>query len=137
MTRKTVTMVLCGLTAGFLLFCGGYFLGKQSDRGIVVRTEEHSTEPAEAAEAAVPLRLVPEDRNPDSQTDLNTDSRIDLNTATLEELETLPGIGPVLGQRILDYRAEHGRFEAVSDLMLVEGIGEKTLERLEQYLIVR
>ena len=66
-----------------------------------------------------------------------SDNRVDLNTATKEELENLPGIGPVLAQRILDYRAEHGRFEAISDLLLIPGIGLKTLEKIENNLIVR
>jgi competence protein ComEA len=50
---------------------------------------------------------------------------VDLNTATLEQLETVPDIGPALAQRILDYRTEHGRFESVAQLRQVRGIGER------------
>ncbi|GAA5022081.1 ComEA family DNA-binding protein [Actinopolymorpha pittospori] len=50
---------------------------------------------------------------------------VDLNTATAAELETLPGVGPVLAQRILDFRAEHGRFLSIEDLREVSGIGEQ------------
>ncbi|MGW5363728.1 ComEA family DNA-binding protein [Actinopolymorpha pittospori] len=50
---------------------------------------------------------------------------VDLNTATAAELETLPGVGPVLAQRILDFRAEHGRFVSIEDLREVSGIGEQ------------
>lgn len=64
------------------------------------------------------------------------DDRLDLNTATLEELDTLPGIGPVLGQRILDYREEFGGFQTVEELLYVKGIGEKTLEKLENLVKV-
>jgi competence protein ComEA len=56
-----------------------------------------------------------------------TESLININTATLDELETLPGIGPALGQRILDYRQEHGPFRSVDDLLNVSGIGDKRL----------
>lgn len=53
---------------------------------------------------------------------------IDVNTATVEELETLTGIGPSLAQAIIDYRAEHGDFTAAEDLLNVKGIGEAKLE---------
>lgn len=55
---------------------------------------------------------------------------VDLNTADLATLETLPGVGPVLAQRILDWRTEHGRFTAVEELGEVSGIGDKTYAQL-------
>jgi competence protein ComEA len=48
---------------------------------------------------------------------------IDLNTATVEQLDTLPGVGPVLAQRIVEFRQAHGRFSAVDELQEVSGIG--------------
>ena len=51
---------------------------------------------------------------------------VSLNTATLQQLDTLPGVGPVTAQKILDWRAEHGRFTAVTELQEVDGIGPKT-----------
>jgi len=56
-----------------------------------------------------------------------TGARISLGTATLEQLDTLPGIGPVTAQAILDHRSEHGPFTSVDDLLDVKGIGEATL----------
>jgi competence protein ComEA len=55
---------------------------------------------------------------------------VDVNTATLAELDTLPGVGPVLAQRILDWRAENGRFTVVDELGEVSGIGDAVLARL-------
>ncbi|HUX71684.1 MAG TPA: helix-hairpin-helix domain-containing protein [Cellulomonadaceae bacterium] len=55
---------------------------------------------------------------------------LDLNAATLAELDALPGIGPVLAQRILDWRAAHGRFTDVEELAEVSGIGPSALSRL-------
>lgn len=50
---------------------------------------------------------------------------VNLNTATLEQLEAVPDVGPALAQRILDWRSEHGRFESVSQLRQVRGIGDR------------
>jgi competence protein ComEA len=61
---------------------------------------------------------------------------VNLNTATLEQLESLPGIGPALAQRILDHRQEHGPFRSVDDLLNVSGIGEKRLEDLRSKVTV-
>jgi competence protein ComEA len=57
-------------------------------------------------------------------------SPVPLNTADLATLDTLPGVGPVLAQRILDWRAAHGRFTSVDELGEVSGIGEKLLAQL-------
>ena len=62
--------------------------------------------------------------------------KINLNTATAEQLETLPGIGPALAERILAYREAYGPFSAVEDLLRVSGIGEKTLESVRDYIAV-
>lgn len=56
---------------------------------------------------------------------------INLNTAPAAELELLPGIGPALAGRIVDYRDAHGPFRSVDELMNVRGIGPKTLEKLQ------
>ena len=53
---------------------------------------------------------------------------IDLNTATLEQLDTLPGVGPATAQAILTYRTRHGRFRSVTELLQVPGIGPAKLE---------
>lgn len=55
---------------------------------------------------------------------------IDLNTATLEQLDTLDGVGPGIAQRILDYREQHGGFRRVEELGEVPGIGDKRLATL-------
>lgn len=63
-------------------------------------------------------------------------ARVDLNTATLAELDALPGVGAVTAQRILDWRAAHGRFTSVDQLREVEGIGETRFARLRELVTV-
>ena len=55
---------------------------------------------------------------------------VNLNTATLQELDTLPGVGPSTAQAILDYRQQHGRFGTVDELLEVRGIGDAKLAQL-------
>ncbi|MFD0594079.1 helix-hairpin-helix domain-containing protein [Catellatospora coxensis] len=61
---------------------------------------------------------------------------VNLNTATLAQLDALPGVGPVLAQRILDHRARHGDFRSVGDLRQVEGIGESKFAQLKDLVTV-
>lgn len=61
---------------------------------------------------------------------------LDLNAATVAELEELPGVGPVLAQRIVDWRTEHGRFASVDELGEVSGIGEKIFAALRPKVTV-
>jgi len=56
--------------------------------------------------------------------------RVNVNTAGVEELQTLPRIGPALARRIVEYREKAGPFRRVEDLLAVRGIGPKLLERL-------
>ena len=66
-----------------------------------------------------------------SGTASGTPTVVDLNTATLEQLETLPGVGPVLGQHILDWRDAHGRFSSIDQLQQVSGIGDVRFAQLK------
>ena len=55
---------------------------------------------------------------------------ISLSSATIEELDELPGVGPITAQKIVDYRTEHGPFGSVDDLDAVPGIGPTRIEQL-------
>jgi competence protein ComEA len=61
---------------------------------------------------------------------------INLNTATLEQLDSLPGIGPAIAQRIIDYREKVGNFSRIEDITEVSGIGEATFAKIKDLIVV-
>jgi comEA protein len=63
-------------------------------------------------------------------------SKVNVNRATLKELQTLPGIGPSLAQRILDYRKKNRPFRRVEDLLIIRGISQAKLEKLRDRISV-
>ncbi|WP_246170266.1 ComEA family DNA-binding protein [Pseudonocardia hierapolitana] len=62
--------------------------------------------------------------------------KVDLNAATVEQLDALPGVGPVTAQRILEWRTRHGRFSRVEQLREIEGIGERRFAQLRELVVV-
>lgn len=61
---------------------------------------------------------------------------VHLNQATAEQLQILPGVGPALSERIVDYRTEHGPFNSVEQLTEVKGVGEAKLSKIKSQLTV-
>jgi comEA protein len=61
---------------------------------------------------------------------------ININTATSDELQQVPGIGPVTAEKILQMRKSYGAFKSVDDLLSIRGIGKKRLEKMRKYLTV-
>ena len=62
--------------------------------------------------------------------------RLNINTASVDELQQIPGLGPALAQRIVDYRNEHGQFVTTDDLLNVSGIGDAKLSAIIPYITV-
>lgn len=73
--------------------------------------------------------------SPTETTSENTDL-ININTASLEELDSLPGIGPTTAQRIIDYRTENGPFTTIDQIMDVSGIGPATYDEIKNLITV-
>lgn len=62
--------------------------------------------------------------------------KVNVNTADASQLALLPRVGPSVAQKIIDFRKENGPFKSAEDLMLVQGIGEKTFQLLKPYVAV-
>ncbi len=113
------------------LFAGitlGFFLGRNLTRGdvIVSLPESMYTEPTQASTAASVETTGAEE----------VSFPLDINQADSEALQALPGIGEVLAGRIIAYRDENGPFSSPDQLMNVEGIGEKRLEAILDYITI-
>ena len=88
---------------------------------------------------------VPQETSPPVQTaqpvaaasPAKAESKIDINHANAAELQALPGVGPVLAQRMVEWRKVHGRYRTVEDLQEVKGIGKKRLEQMRSFVTVK
>jgi competence protein ComEA len=87
----------------------------------------------DGVQVLVPSRVVPSTAGPAGSADggsQGTAAHVSLSSATVDELDQLPGVGPITAQKIVDYRAEHGPFASVDDLDAVPGIGPTRIEQL-------
>jgi len=66
----------------------------------------------------------------------DSSAKIDINTAGAYELEGLPGIGPALARRIMEYREKHGGFKTIGELIEVNGIGDEKLETIREHVYI-
>jgi competence protein ComEA len=88
----------------------------------------------DGVQVLVPARAAPGDPSPPAAAGSNEmpPGPISLSSATVDELDELPGVGPITAQKIVDYRTEHGPFGSVDDLDAVPGIGPTRIEQLRE-----
>lgn len=119
--------VLLTITFLFIGFAAGLFVGRNFHAAPV---QVASLPSDSSAEAAINSTTSTQDSQKAST------GKVNINTASAAELAVLPGLGEVIAQRIVDYRTEHGNFESVASLIYVEGIGQKRLEAILEYITV-
>lgn len=124
--QKLQKLLYPALTLCFVLGILGYYLGRQSVDGLILSTQTPA--PSETLSRSIPEN--PPESGP------NVTKRVELNHATLEDLMSLPGIGAIRAQRILDYREANGPFRQTTELMNVSGIGAGIFASLRDYVYV-
>lgn len=90
---------------------------------------------ADGEQVVVPKRLLGGAAGASATSSGASGGPVQLSTATLEQLDSLPGVGPVTAQKILDYRQKHGAFQSVDELDAVPGIGPKRLDQLHDLVV--
>lgn len=144
MKKIKTEWLLLAIAFLFLGFTGGLAVGERlTEDGLRITTanapvaqtaelvgNDRATEAVTAEPSAAPT--APAETEPPTA----SDARVNINTASADALMTLPGIGEVLAQRIIDYRTANGAFSAVSELTQVNGIGEKRLDAILDYITV-
>ena len=136
MKRRPVEWLILGLTALFVLTCALVLIlraAKGPDTGLeraVAYAPESLDTRTERERLNEILGIQAEEAPPD------TAGRLNINTATPEELQELPGIGPVLAERIIRYREANGPFEDVSHLRDVTGIGAGVYGKIQDLICV-
>jgi len=124
--KKPRISVFVILTVVFAAFTLGFFLGRNYTHGTV------------SLHVPVSMQTAPTGADiPEETIRMQTEAvqfPLDINTASEQDLQSLPGIGAVLAQRIVAYRQAKGGFSVVEELMNVEGIGEKRMEEILNYI---
>ena len=135
-----IEYILILATMVFAAFTAGYFLGRNNTHAVMTQSEASVTvEKLEQAEAALQAEETTGAQTPDSLKKTVSGSRsglVNINIATQEELETLPGIGEELADRIIEHRKMIGGFREKSDICSVPGIGEKKYEAIQSLITV-
>lgn len=125
--KNKVSVLLAVVTALFVGFTLGLFVGRNTGSGTVTLAVPARMQTAPTAAATAAAETVPEE---------TVSFPVNINTADADTLTALPGIGRVLAERILAYRQQNSFFRAVEEITNVEGIGEKKADAILDLITV-
>ena len=157
MRLRRLELVVITLTLAFICFIGGFFTGRSFSAISIDSVTAVAVEPVEnqnpetvradpvLGDAAMPdnntgaqtgeqSQAMPADASPGAPR--GDDGKININTASKNELMDLPGIGPAIADRIIEYRHQHGGFAAIEDIMKVSGIAEGRFSRIKDRITI-
>lgn len=125
--KNKVSVLLAVVTALFVGFTLGLFVGRNTGSGTVTLAVSPQMQAAPTTAATAAAETVPEE---------TVSFPVNINTADADTLTALPGIGRVLAERIVAYRRQNGSFRAIEEITKVEGIGEKKAEAILDLITV-
>lgn len=125
--KNKVSVLLAVVTALFVGFTLGLFVGRNTGSGTVTLAVPAQMQTAPTAAATAAAETVPKE---------TVSFPVNINTADADTLTALPGIGQVLAERILAYRRRNGPFRVIEEITKVEGIGEKKAEAILELITV-
>lgn len=125
--KNKVSVLLAVVTALFVGFTLGLFVGRNTGSGTVTLAVPAQMQTAPTTAATAAAETVPEE---------TVSFPVNINTADADTLTALPGIGRVLAERIVAYRRQNGPFRVIEEITKVEGIGEKKAEAILELITV-
>ncbi len=125
--KNKVSVLLAVVTALFVGFTLGLFVGRNTGSGTVTLAVSPQMQTAPTTAATAAAETVPEE---------TASFPVNINTADADTLTALPGIGQVLAERIVAYRRQNGPFRVIEEITKVEGIGEKKAEAILELITV-
>lgn len=137
--EKALQTQTCVLVAVACIFCAAAILFQLFFGGEVLYDKTEGSTTASMATSPMPENSTISDSSSSlliSSEETPIQEKININTATAEELDTLPNIGPVKAEAIIQYREEQGPFYTIEQIQEVDGIGEKTFEKIKDMITI-